>query len=475
MNIAQPNINYSNNTTINKLIMLESRPSYDDIYIRPYTIQADVNTLRTLNSLIYPHVASSETLLNPIDISHNIPNVININNNISNVAHIENGWGTKRLLFMLLSESHGYHGITQTYAQGYSEYYDTSYSGLIDPNLKFKINSITTALKIVDSNTGIYNIFPQASYNLLIDNSVNHIDNMKLIRPKDVFLNLYLNNEYAVSDSILNNSDNINNSLKICNRKYLDGNNYFTTVVNSFMGTRSTIENHSPDKDIYKSAMLSSSDNNKSIITNPFINALSKISNELLPTYFTINTLLRINPNLKDVTTTILNSDTPIVTSNSILESENTMDTLNPIIESSKAIYLNSVLSSVLTTNLLTTVSFSATNETGEDIVIINNMNSFMEGIDITKAASNLASYIKMVILPKLSELGTFIYSIHVHSDILQDTSIAISINNRGMILFRFPSFADANYIPVIGNYQDSEEITNNFQSVMEYSYKMQL
>ena len=61
-----------------------------------------------------------------------------------------------------------------------------------------------------------------------------------------------------------------------------------------------------------------------------------------------------------------------------------------------------------------------------------------------------------------LSESGQLEYDIIIAADVALDTSISISIGGREPILYRFPTFSDMSFTPMVGTYEIKDHLVTN-------------
>jgi hypothetical protein len=95
---------------------------------------------------------------------------------------------------------------------------------------------------------------------------------------------------------------------------------------------------------------------------------------------------------------------------------------------------------------------FSATNMTGTNIVIASNARSFIEGIDIARYLNKVESTISTILMPEITKNGLIDLEVFVHTELLTETTISVSLNGYPPVVFRFPTFADSLYVPVISD-----------------------
>jgi hypothetical protein len=471
----QPQVNRIN---INRLIMIPTRKIYDDIYQRSYTLDANTGTLMKLEAIFQNNQVRSNTLLDNTTVAQTVPEVIKLSGMPTGMATIANGWRTQRLLFLLEAENI-IGGVTHIiYVQGYTEYYDPTITGIIDPNMLFYINSITEVMRVPKSNGG-YDIIPRNTYNVITDEytgnrhlEVGTMDNdLSLIRPKDVIETMMIESMYGSdTSSIINTASNVVGNVSVSAKAHNDPSKYFTNTVNAYLDAKSIVDTNSTD---YESILRQAS----SLVAETglfgekvgLIHAIHQITGDLRPTTFTLNILQMIDPMLSNKSTLIDNSRDFMNTAYlNPLDSDVTANQLQPIQENLKANTIAHAINAYMIENLLTSIDISFTNIGYEPTVVPSNATSFIEGIDKIGYVNRVIAKVRNILLPMISDSGQTIVEAAVHADLLGDTSVLISLNLNPGILFRFPTFADSLYVPVVTTAGNRASVVSDFGSIFD-------
>ena len=69
---------------------------------------------------------------------------------------------------------------------------------------------------------------------------------------------------------------------------------------------------------------------------------------------------------------------------------------------------------------------------------------------------------VKLLIDPLVSENGNLEYELLIAADTALDTSISISLAGMEPVLFRFPTFGDMCFTPMVGNLEVKEQLITN-------------
>ncbi len=135
-------------------LRLQETGSFDQQYGRSYTAEVRQENLDNLTRrieetmMVNPQGTINNSLVSGLGCGIIFPSSA-VESNI----HIANGWGERRFRFILIVEeltslgSHIYH------FQGYSEYFDITHAGSVDPNMVFFINSYIRIQRVANPNS----------------------------------------------------------------------------------------------------------------------------------------------------------------------------------------------------------------------------------------------------------------------------------------------------------------------------------
>jgi len=465
---------------INRMLLVTTRDSYKNIYQRSFNLNGDINTLNKMSAVFSNSGVGNNSSISDVIAAQTMAEAINIASMPLGIANIPNGWGTQRLRFILEVESYTGPMTIVSYLQGFSEYHDPSFTGKVDPTMKFYINSITNVIKTLDPVTGQMVITPKNTLNIITDLSgnknyteVERFDDFKLARPIDIMSTYGVLEKYGdMNGETYNHTGVVNSLTETSRRANNDPIKYMTSTLNSYIESKSLTGLTSNIGDISNTAcgIL----NEESVINIPFMFLISRLTNDISPSSFNLNVLNRIDGLVSHKINLIDNvNDLGNIPTNYKLDSDITADMLQPTVETIKSTTFAQSLNSAMLDNLLSNVSLSITNSSGQPVVVITDAKSFIEGINISKFVNNLVSRIKNIILPKITDNNQTIVEIHAHSDILGDTSLTISINMSPSEIYRFPTFADSLYSPVVTNSSTKESLVNDFGNLLDLTYNV--
>jgi len=466
----------SNNVNIKSLTLVPTQEAYKDPYLRSYNLNVTHDDLNALENIFERNGVQQNNLVNETAFANDVPNIMGISGNVLGAAKIANGWGIQRLRYVMITETPMGSGMLESYIQGYTEYHDPSISGAIDPRMKFYINSVTNVMRVIDHTTNAPIVMPQSTFNVIADHLGNaeyqdvtepHMG-LQLIRPSDIINGIQNMDMYGgQTDTLLNNNaGNYAGNTAVSDRANSDPLKHFTTTVNSYIKSMNTTTlSHNPS-DVVRNA--SNFTGNTNILTTPIIAALYNITGLPTPTEFTLDTLSKVTPDIGARTYMPEQNYTTPYTDASILNTNDTEEMWKNTIESTMAVNIVQSVSGMLIDNLLSGIDFSVTNMGGQPLTTVTNAFSFIDGIDLIPYVNKVETRINHILFPEISKNGGYLLNIFVHSDLLGDSSVSISVNNAPPTVFRFPTFADSLYSPVISDADNKGMMTNDFNNVFD-------
>ena len=461
--------------TINKIYMIPSRKSgYKDMYNRSYNLNVTQGTINDLENVLSRTAVASNGTLSDIAVVQNMPNVISLDANPLGMANIINGWGTQRLAFIMEVESNDMGINMVSYIQGFSEYHDPSLSGRIDPDVRFHINSINTVIRMLDPISGMVIVKPHSNFNIIKDtfNNVQYQEvtdtDLKLIRPTDIISNINNINVFGHGmENVHVLTDNVAGVTSVSARGNNNPIKHFTKTVNSYISSKNTQDlGYADDSEILTTASETASETN--LVSIPFIMELYKLTGLPTPSDFSMNLLSKLDPGVADKVLLIENDTSLVQHANTILDSENTEDMYKPNLESIIATTVAHSINDMLVSNLLAEISFATTNITGATVTTITNARSFIEGINVTSYVNKLVTGIDHILMPEITQNGLLNVEVIVSSSLLLETTVSVSINMQPPVVFRFPTFCDSTYVPVVSTQQQSTLLSDDFGTVLD-------
>lgn len=473
---------------ITKLLLFTTRTDYQAPYQRTYSIDATTGTLNKLEHIISERGKNS--YFQPIAAASNIPEIINIQAMPSGMANIVNGWNQERLRFIMVVECDGMTGTKRiSYVQGYTEFSEVTQSGLIDPNMVFYINSVTNVTTTIDRVNNRLHTVPSATFNVVTDafggrhyEIGDPFDLPKLVRPVDIVENsMSIEMHNGSQGRVINASGALGEfAARATARTNNDPLMYFSKLYNGFIdGKNSAVYSNNP-VDVLNNAADSGPIREYNLLDQPLIANLHKLTGETTPSSFTLQMLMMLDPNInladivvikRDYTQPSMKSHMDANVLNMMMFSNDTMNTLNPTAENLKAVTICNSINSMMLDCLITRASISMSNSTGENVVIISDVNSFIPDVDLVMWCNKLYSRLNCIVMPKITDGGLTRIDVHFITDTVSDTTISISVNGGPMYLYRFPTFADSLYLPTVTNTENKALLTESFQNLADVTY----
>lgn len=445
---------------VTRCIMKETT-RYDDVYARPYTSHFDGDIATRLMEATDRGQHVSIAALSGIAGSFLRPQAAP-----SGSVMIENGFGEKRLSFMLEVKS------TDDFGSGTgSRYIITGYSdhlgainkngdALIDPHLKLYINNIFVIRdtitanaysnqNIVSSMIGADHVFHTNSYGDYMRPS----QPMYLQRPEDVFGKLQYANDAQTGylnlyDKVEDGRNRVDGT-KSTKRRHEIPSAWLNDSIRSFIS--STNDHQIYDSEIDQNLFGNARDKlrNSSISSNPFVLQLTLRTSFNETGYVTYSELCNVLPNLDHENNVLFSSPTIARTEYQMGQGESWRSVSEETIASS---IIKQSVPAIMSDCLITSISFTATNDTigGEHVVSVSHVESFTHGLDMSRYIQHFIDRLKTEILTTISRHGYTSYNIQCTMNMLYDSHIHISINGSPLTYFAAPSFCDNLYSPIV-------------------------
>lgn len=445
--------------TLNKMYLFETNYGYHDVPIRTFTLNATHSVVSDLNSLIMDINSPNFNInhsISEVELAKNVPDIIKMDNGVSGISTINNGWSEKRYRFILEVIKKTSMHTEYYYIQGYSEYQESSLSGLINPELRFYINTITKVLRTFNVRTGQYVASVAESWTIIPEHEPTSLgiqDDYCLVRPCDILDEARREGD-ANHISYVGKLDSIN-TIKTDNNNPLS---HFTDTINAV----SISKNNSNIADKIDGVLRKSRNivAPKVNVKNDFIRALSRASGRINPEYFTLSELNDMGANLNNILT--------VVKKNETMNPLNACATLNPTIHNVTATLISNVLPSLMWKNIITDIQFNANNYNGGDFLQILNLNSIILQGDVNIMFNSMVSSIRDILLPQVSSNGNIIYNISVNCSLLGDVIIDISLGGYMEEKFVLPVFANNRWSPMITTETTKRAVVDDYNTFIQ-------
>ena len=456
--------------TIRKLIVVPTK-TYNGVYRRSYETNTTQQTLMNIENVV------GETLdrgieVDPGTIANVAPDLLRIADVPDKRVDITNGWGTVRLRFLMEVESAVVGGSTEiSYIQGYTDKYDPSLSGHLDPNMKFFINSITNTVSTFIPQTGMISTRINKSFNVIYNPegtfNIENTHNMdRLIRPKDIVNNLTNAYRYDTIDSA-NFTDTrsiYGPGVETSKRVNNIGVNYISNMLNAVSANKeySGISHLKADHLSASTSELAEHD----ITSIPFIRALAAKTGMVGNVTFTLSDLEILSPNLDIIVT---GDNQNMFLTNPIMDTEITEDIGKVTMEATIAATITDSVTNLLLDNSLSSISMQITNMTADSsyVEVVSDCKTYITGVEPTMFINKFLHSFKQLVMPVITKHNLIGVDIYIHSDILNDTTVAVSLNGGHRYVYRLPSFCNNLYNSLITKDDRSIAMTEELNQVL--------
>ena len=437
--------------TLKKLVLTEAK-EYKDMWLRPYDVSVGYDELNKFQEIVDRSLHMNTR--DGIDglLNNNMPNVVTPSGIVMNKAPIVNGWNTRRFKFVLIVEFK-YPGTISSeidYIQGYTDYVGATPSGNIDPNMVFYPNSVTVLDNTFDPNTGVAHIIPKYSYNIIKDETHMIEDNFqsyKLARPADVAANI---GSFMDVDGVEYHSSAASiNELEVVDKRQAMPTDHLAAVLKTVVDSKITSGIYSDPEnalDLAIGNLLT-----RGVFTISFFKHLLMYKC-IEDSSFTTSLLYSMFPEAEHIGEVYLSSGVPEVSVDipAELTTLDTAETYNSDFETRISLVIHEAVSSILSESLLSEIVFEADNLTGVGAGNVLKVESFLQGINKPVYANKFLTMFLNKAWNTITNNNANIVSVLVHGSLMSDMTISIVADGRPKVIFRYPTFANSKFLPVI-------------------------
>lgn len=468
--------NKIHNMRIERFLVQETG-TYNDQYIRPYETTMDGNVQ---NAIVNTVAGLNTPVLDPYVFSDVVNSFIKRQAAPEAKAGIVHGWNQRRIRFMLVV-SYEFHtgGSKREYIMGYTDFNGITQAGSIAPDMVFHINSnVSTRSMNIQTPMGLQqveNIIDSNQYlQSAVDPSIYNPNKVFSLRPTEVYL--YMGDPLTYNGMQAGDGDYrtvINKAGSIVNRN-LNTPSYYTTQIfnnvfhqvnrNSDGISKSKALEYARNSDYSSVGNESDMYNNRAMAwNNPFISAISSVRGHTpMTNTFTYKDLVSIDPNVGNVTQYVVLGHTQM---SQLHQAGQTSDWHGSDISTKVAASLSHSVPALLMECLITKILFKSTNHhiNGQMVTEIIHGNSF-SNMDMTLHYERFKQSFEKLVLNEITYNNSLSYAIEMNVDLLGETWIKLSIDNKGVYEYVTPSFSDGLFAPMItSNFNKLSEIGNDF------------
>jgi len=454
---------------------------------RPFVTNGDSSVVNSFLENIGGAIQNNSAVT-PFTIAQSGNNLLNVSTLAEPSTPIPNGWNTNRLRFLLAVKINSQLSNERiAYFQGYTEYADNSFNGLIDPNANFFINSFVVIDNVTMPTPSGMMSSPRVieSSNILPWSSPSVPNSMAMFNPPSVPSSLMPNirasaveymrpNDVFMTIQTGHTSDMANAGLVYDTRapmgetksfKYNHGKSqYLSSLVENYTTSLRTHErggNFDNRATILENSL--NREEGRPLQDNAFIRMISKAqgSSYNAVTHFSINLLSDLDPTLPKKVRYIKQGNAVNISAHN---SESWGSQSRECIAST--IILQS-LSSMMLDLMISEVYITSTNMTIDGKPVSRIVNSLsITGADVSQQLNLLLLRFEKEIMYDITFSNQDVYSLNVHVDLLGASKLELSLSGGPMIPFSQASFADSLYVPVVTS---NPTIKQNLVGDMEF------
>jgi hypothetical protein len=395
---------------------------------------------------------------------------------------IAHGWGTRRLRFMLLIDHIGPAGVEITQViTGYSEYFDPSLQGSVDPDMQFYVNS-TMALRRITARTGIgtvdyYNVADSA--HIIVD---NHFDGLHQpekefrMRPADVYSTMTRIHLGQQNNDMNDTRTLITGMPQKSWRNNANTTAYAASLFENYKTAMKLDAFGQSEDQILSQARAGAVE--QAVAQDPFMAAINRMRGGP-GNAFTLHELMRLDPHAMDDDVAVLTMQGQASAMNPYghagffhnqstevgWQGANQYTQVATILgHSIPAIMVDSAIAKII-------IHCSNRNELRRGDILISQLLDFpaMAGtaIDMTNFVEKFKWRVIHEVLNDLSFDNQIDYAFNLQLDLLGESILEISMNGGEFETFVLPSFCDALLVPVItNNDQRALTLASDFDSL---------
>jgi len=465
---------------ITKLILSEVQ-GYKDQFIRSFEVNAGHEQIERLENVVDKSRSLGTKNIKPIDIANSVPDIMLPSAVPVGKVDIPYGWGEKRYRFFMevIEPNPTGYGENVVILQGYTEYPGVILDkDLVDDRMRFYVNSLYKLHRAFDPNTGTL------IARVLLQLSILHLPNGGLeindlthqhypgmlpnqnhavaIRPEDLLVTI--NAQYSMDIPKTNIVPQGTLIQPVDTDKTLSLPAYhISKTITGVLNAREISEQTYSDADILDNSISFVRSDNR--FKSKFMGIISTMYGMRETNTFTFADLKKIDPNVDRIKEIYARGPGVVTSQQPIMDSE---DLYLSNIENRLATMLVESLSSLLSENLLSSITLTFTNETGQFDTRVFGAETFVDGIITSEFAEKVRIKFESMVAPVLTQGNQMLVNVIVNANILGDTIVDISVNNNPNVVFRIPTFADSTFSPLIADKATFDNVADQYRNLID-------
>jgi len=438
-------INMKPEITLTKALLISVLPQHQQYY-RPYQSHIDAQNLERVYQLTNEGKQINKHRLASVAGSIIAPTYTPIAE-----VYIPNGFQQMRFSFILEITVKSIYGVEKEIIRGFTDTMEMSYSGIIDPELKFFINSRTSLCGVLKQNNQYDVKSIKGDYNVL--SGIIGNDAAVSLRPEDAVAYNQVGDMRNMGHEIIDDRIMLGSRAKMSNVNHNLPSSYLADICNGYIkGYRPIAEEHEystlDDYDQVISFVV-----NETTATSYFYNAM-RLGYEpdnlgYIKDYFTFREINQTFPVSSNFWHVIKPDFTKQLTTP--LECSQHWGGINS--ETNIAFQLTHMLPGIMSDYCLKKIRLTATNMTVGNHINISVMGyvTLVEGIMNEFLIQNLCGRIELDVIKGLFLQKASTFFVLMEVDLLGISYFEISINDGIKVPFTAPMFCSNFYSPMIG------------------------
>lgn len=461
---------FDKSSTLHVVAMrIQETGTYNNQYLRPYTTDLDQRTMSKVVDMAGQAKETGQqiTAIGMAALNDGKP-IVTPSAAPEAMISIANGWTERRFRFLLIVDQ-AFHvgGVHRFYITGYSTHADAGYSGALDRDMQFFINSVVRT-RIVEAVTPMHGVVTQEAIvnnrHVIANNNWEGsmaANQLYMMRPEDIYTTIGLSSMTRDTHDVWQDTrimaqrtattSDLSNGLP---------HHYASKILNTYIAASNVQPSYgNGDSNVISDAQkLCINDND-----NPFIVAISRIREfGYISNSFTINEMCRIDPNAysKIQYAPLEQSDYSIIHSAGQTSDWHGQDGLTMA-----AIKICQAIPGLMGGLMLQNINFTSTNSTMDSM--FQTRVSYADSMNKENMPMRCNAFVtrfEQEVLRDVTVNNNIAYYLDVRADVFGETWVKLSFNGSALIEYVVPSFCDNLLAPIVtSNNQNALQISSDF------------
>ncbi len=395
---------------------------------------------------------------------------------------IPNGWGTDRyFFFMRVRVYNAIGGYSTELIQGYTEHPEIiSMSGSMDPHARFYINSVTSLTESLEYRghqpervsrvADAYHVVTNNTWTDITALSDPSSQNFTCMRPGDIYTSLS-SQASGMTGDLVDFRTLSTKTPRASRRSNSLSTDYASQVINGTLQAASRSMFGTEDSELYLNAIGLTIE--QPLSKNAFISAISAMNNIPISDTFTASDLFRLDPNLAnpmDDRMKVFTSSgaSPMQSGGLQHRAEFSEQWGGASHENLASAMIANAITGLMIEAGLAVAHIQATNHNIGGPVIRALDAQGLAGQDVRAAMMGFQARLQSEVIDHISYHNQISYNIEIRGEIARATMISLQFEQRPMMTFVAPSFADALTAPVLtSNMEQLHNVAFDFGNML--------